>query len=85
MFTGNLLYITHERKKGISQKSGNEYDFANITLSNGLISFTVDMKPSLNELPLLDDLRLGDKVVVTLNYESRYGKDEEIVTDVKKG
>lgn len=79
-----LIYIKHERNKGISKKSGNEYDIANVTLSNGLVSFKIDVKPYLTETPDLQELRMGDKVNVVVDVEERYNTDVFYLSDIKK-
>lgn len=85
MFKGEkLIYIKHERNKGVSKKSGNEYDIANITLSNGLVSFKIDIKPFITETPELQNLRMGDKVNVVVDVEERFNNDVFFVSDVKK-
>lgn len=85
MFKGDqLIYVKHERNKGVSKKSGNEYDIATITLSNGIVSFKVDMKPFLADNPILQNLRMGDKVNVTVDVEERFNNDVFVITDVQK-
>ena len=85
MFKGEkLIYIKHERNKGVSKKSGNEYDIANITLSNGPVSFKIDIKPFITETPELQNLRMGDKVNVIVDVEERFNNDVFFVSDVKK-
>lgn len=79
-----LIYINHERNKGVSAKSGNEYDIAKITLSNGLVSFKMDVKPYLVETPALQGLRKGDKVNVVVDVEDVYNNDVFFVVDVTK-
>lgn len=85
MLKGNkLIYVKHERNKGVSKKSGNEYDIATITLSNGIVSFKVDIKPYLTETENLQNLRMGDLVNVTVDVEERYNTDVFIVSEVQK-
>lgn len=79
-----LIYIKHERNKGVSKKSGNEYDIATVTLSNGLVSFKMDVKPFLTETPALQELRMGDVVNVLVDVEERFNNDVFYVSDIKK-
>lgn len=84
MFKGNgLIYIRHERNKGIS-KTDKEYDFANLTLSDGLESFKVSIEPYLCETPLLQNLKKGDKVSVSLEAFENFGKTVFSVTQIDK-
>lgn len=79
-----LIYIKHERNKGVSKKSGNEYDIATITLSDGLQSFKIDVQPFLTETPELQNLRKGDKVNVVVDVEERFNNDVFVVVQVAK-
>lgn len=78
----NLTYIRHERNQGIGKNSGQPYDFANITLSDGLESFKLDLKPELTEKSTLENLRKGDKVTVIVDVYENFNRTQFIVSDV---
>jgi len=77
-----LTYIRHARNKGIGNKSGNPYDFANIILSDGLESFKLDMKPELTETRLMQDIKKGAVVNVEVDVYENFDKTAFIVSDV---
>ncbi|MGE7839136.1 hypothetical protein [Viridibacillus arvi] len=77
-----LTFIRAERNKGISQKNGEAFDFASVTLSDGLESFKLDVKPVLTEMQPLNTLRKGEKCTVTVDVGERFGKPTFTVSDV---
>ena len=86
MFFGkNLTYIRHERNKGVSKKNDKEYDFATITLSDGLESFKVDLQPYLTEMPVMSEIKKGDKINVVLDTMENFGKTNFIINEITKG
>lgn len=80
----NLIYIRHERNKGIGKNSGLPYDFANITLSDGIESFKLDIKTDLIETKTLQDIKKGEKISVHVDIFENFNKTAFIVSDVQK-
>jgi len=79
--TKPLVFIRAERNKGYSEKSKKDYDFANITLSDGLESLKMDITP---DLVANLDFRKGDKVVITVDVSESNNRTKFMVTEVKK-
>lgn len=79
-----LTYIRHERNKGIGKKSEQPYDFASITLSDGIESFKLDLKPEVTEVNHVLELKKGDKVTITVDIFERFKNTAFIVSDVRK-
>lgn len=79
-----LTYIRHERNAGVSSKSGKPYDFCNITLSDGLESFVMDMEHHLNESPDLLDLNKGDLINLKIDVYESFNRTQFKVVGVKK-
>lgn len=78
MFIGEkLVFIRHQHRAGISAKTNKEYEFANVTLSDGLESFTLDV--DLSVVKKFEDFRRGDKVVVTLDAVEGFGNNISFV------
>lgn len=83
-FKGVYQFVTHKRNRGNSKKDNSPYDFATITLSDGLLSVKHDMKPHLVETHAFQNLKRGDFVEVTIDAEEGYNRTDYIVTDLKK-
>lgn len=64
-----LIYVRHEHRKGVS-KDGNDYEFANVTLSDGLESFTLNIDFSI--LPMFDQFRKGEAIDITVDVDIGY-------------
>lgn len=64
MLSGELIFIRHDRVTGTNDKGVN-YDFANITLSDGLESFTLGLDLSI--LPMVSNLKKGDNINLTVD------------------
>lgn len=79
----NLTYIRHDRMRGVGNKSGQPYDFANITFSDGLESFKVDVRPEITESSFVQSLRKGDKVNIHVDIYENFNKTAFIVADIK--
>lgn len=79
MLKGKVTYLRPNHIKGISQKTGGEYEFANIEVSFGLESRKLPL--DLNLLPLVKTLNYGDKLELDVEVEVR-GNDTNII--VKK-
>lgn len=85
MFMGQeLVYIRHSRNKGIGKESKKAYDFCNITLSDGLESFDLEMEPHLDESPDLVNLNKGDVVNLKIDVYQSFNRTQFKVVDVKK-
>lgn len=78
-----LVFIRAERNRGYSEKSKKDYDFANITLSDGLESLKVDIEPELAER-CQGAFKKGDNVVITVDISEMNNRARFVVTDVKK-
>ncbi|PJO44011.1 hypothetical protein, partial [Lysinibacillus xylanilyticus] len=66
-----------------SEKSKKDYDFANITLSDGLESLKIDIVPELAE-QYQNTFKKGDNVVITIDMTESNNRLKFVVTDVKK-
>lgn len=78
-----LVFIRAERNKGYSEKKQKDYDFANITLSDGLESLKVDINPELVE-HCHSAFKKGDKVAITVDITEMNSRTVFVVTEVKK-
>lgn len=76
----NLTYIRHEKIEGTSQKTGLPYCFASVTLSDGLESFKLDMKPELANQ--INGLRKGDNVEITVDIGESFNRTTFLVSAV---
>jgi len=82
MLKGNdLRFIRANRMTGTNKK-GNPYDFADITLSDGMESFKLEVKPEL--VPLLDTYKKGEKVDINVDVYERYDKTAFLVSGVTR-
>lgn len=78
----NLTYIRHDRMQGIGAKSGKPYDFANVTLSDGLESFKLDIRPEMTESSKVLALRKGDKVNIKVDVFENFNKTAFMVSEI---
>lgn len=81
--TKPLVFIRSERNKGYSEKSKKDYDFANITLSDGLESMKLDIVPELAE-QCQTAFKKGEKVVITVDISESNNRTKFVVSEVKK-
>lgn len=81
----NLIFIRHERNTGVGKESNKPYDFANLTLSDGLESFKMPIEPHLTESKLMHDLKKGDKVTITVDVFENFNRTQFIVSAVQLG
>lgn len=72
MLRGKFGFIRHEHNQGVSQKNGQPYDFASVTLSDGIESFQADLDQAV--IPSLSGLRKGDQVNIEIEPQIRFGK-----------
>lgn len=77
----NLVYIRADKNEGVSTKSGLPYCFANLTLSDGLESFKLDLNPDI--VPLLTTFKKGDKVNIVVDVREVFNRNQFMVTDVQ--
>lgn len=80
MLTGNLIFIRHDRVQG--ENANGAYDFANITFSDGLESFTLGMDLSI--LPMVSSLKRGDHVLATVDIATVGRNNRFTVSDIIK-
>lgn len=78
----NLTFIRADRMQGTG-KNGRPYDFANVTLSDGLESFKIDIKPEMTERPEVYNLKKGDKVDIKVDIYENFNRTAFIVSDIK--
>lgn len=69
---GNYIFIRHEHNVGVGKESGKAYDFATISLSDGVESFDADLDQQV--IPQLAGLRKGDSVNIEIEPQIRFKK-----------
>lgn len=74
MLRGKFMFIRHEHNVGVSsvEKGSKPYDFASITLSDGVESFDCDLEQSV--IPSLAGLRKGDEINISVEPSIRFKK-----------
>ena len=77
-----LKFVATERKKGTSQKSGNDYDFATITVSDGLDSVDLSLRVDLHEYVQKNFAR-GQNVVIHIDAKRSGARTSFEVTKVE--
>lgn len=77
-----LTFVRSERIKGTSKKTGNDYDLANVTISDGLESLKLPLEPSLCENENFQNLRKGDAVTVVIDLVERFNRVDFVVISV---
>lgn len=78
-----LVFIRAERNQGYSEKKKREYDFASVTLSDGLESLKMDIVPDL--VPQYEKLfKKGDSVVISVDISESNNRTIFIVNEIKK-
>lgn len=77
-----LTFVRSERIKGVSKKTGNDYDIANVTISDGLESIKLPVEPILFESESFANLRKGDKVTVVIDAKERFNNINFVVISV---
>lgn len=76
-----LVFIRHEHRKGISSKTDQPYEFANVTLSDGLESFKLNLDLAI--IPMFERFKKGDKITITVDVlEGFNNRPEFLITDV---
>lgn len=82
-FTGEYQYVSHNRQRGLSKKDKTPYDFASITLSDGLESIPHNLDVQLVEKGIFDNLKRGQNVEVVLECSEGYNRVNYTVTGVR--
>lgn len=77
----NLNFIRAEKIEGTSAKSGLPYCFANLTVSDDMESFKLDLNPDL--VPLLAGYNKGDKINIVVDVRENFNRNQFIVTNVQ--
>lgn len=77
-----LTFVRSERIKGVSKRTGNDYDIANVTISDGLESIKLSVEPILFESESFANLRKGDKVTVVIDAKERFNNINFVVISV---
>jgi hypothetical protein len=78
---GKLIFVSATRLKG-TNKNGNDYDFANIEVSDGIGSLEIPLEPTLAETVNRDFSR-GQEIQVTVDVKKQFGRTAFLVTNVK--
>lgn len=78
-----VIFVGAVRNKGISKKSGNEYDFATIEISDGIGSIEMPLRVDLAET-LNHNLNRGDKIKIRVDARKNFGRTEFLVDHVDK-
>lgn len=81
MLKGNYTFIRATRNEGTSQKTNKPFDIGNLTVSDGLESFDMDIKPSL--VPTLGHIQKGDKIEVDVEVTTGFRGTTYQVSQVK--
>lgn len=79
--TKPLVFIRAERNQGYSEKKKRDYDFASVTLSDGLESLKMEIVPEL--VPSLQ-FKKGDNVIINVDISESNNRTVFIVSDIKK-
>lgn len=77
----NLNFIRAEKNEGVSKNSGLPYCFANLTVSDGMESFKLDLNPEI--VPLMAAFKKGDKVNIVVDVRENFNRNQFLVTDVQ--
>lgn len=80
MLAGEYTFIRHEHNQGFSEKSKKDYDFASVTLSDGIESFDMDLEQKV--IPSLAGLSKGDKVQILVEPGIRFKRTVFKVVEV---
>lgn len=76
-----LIFIRHEHRQGISQKNDMPYEFANVTLSDGLESFKLNIDLAI--VPMFDRFKKGEEINIVIDVlEGFNNRPDFLVTDV---
>lgn len=76
-----LNFIRCEHRKGVSNNTGKEYEIANVTLSDGLESFTMDIEPG--RIPTAKSFSKGDLVNIEVDVINGFNRTRFVVTNIK--
>lgn len=77
-----LTFVRSQRIRGVSKKTGNDYDIATVTISDGLESIKLSVDPVLFESESFANLRKGDKVTVVIDAQEGFNGVNFVVISV---
>lgn len=77
----NLNFIRIEKNEGVGKNSGLPYLFCKMTLSDGLESFKLDIKPDLFDR--VSTFKKGDTVNIEIDVIESFNRTQFIVTNVQ--
>lgn len=77
----NLNFIRAEKNEGVGRESGLPYCFCNLTLSDGMESFKLDMKPEI--FANMSNFKKGDTVNIEIDVVEKFKRTQFIVTNVQ--
>lgn len=80
MLKGELVYIRHEHRSGIGKTSGEPYEFANVTLSDGLESIKLNI--DLQIVPMFEGFKKGEKIAITVDLIEAFNRLDLLIVDV---
>lgn len=78
-----VIFVGSVRNKGVSKKSGNEYDFATIEVSDGIGSIEMPLRPDLAET-VNATFNRGEKIKIRVDARKNFGRTEFLVDQVEK-
>lgn len=82
MFEGVYTFLRAQRNSGVAAKTGKDYDFSTITISDGLESVQLETTPEVVEKS--NSLKRGDKILVALLvYKNNFDRVAYEVNDVQ--
>lgn len=78
----NLMFIRAELIEGVSSKTGKDFSICNLTLSDSMESFTLDLdKKIISECQYF---KKGDNVDIEIDIIPGYNRNQFLVTNVTK-
>lgn len=78
-----IIFVKSNRVKGVSQKNQKEYDFGQLTVSDGLESMQLPCEPVLAE-KASNQFKRGDKILITVDAVlNNYDRVDFSVTDLR--
>ena len=78
-----VIFVGSVRNQGTSNKTGKDYDFATIEVSDGIGSIEMPLRPDLSET-LNKNLSRGDKIKIRVDARKSFGRTEFLVDQVDK-
>ena len=86
MLKGTYTYIRAERNQGTSkpEKGSKPYDFCNVTLSDDIESFQIDLDTNTYLNSINEGLKKGDKIDIEVEVGTRFKNTSFTITSLKK-